>query len=362
MGQLRVLPVLIDEPGGAAQYATLLKSLIDASPEDGFVVLDPIKVDASPARLLRSVRAVGVAIETGRPSLVHAHGVRAAGIVRLAALFARMPFVVTIHGLHSLRRNQGNGRRFVLWMNRAVLRAAKLVLVLGESDRATVLSARIADPSRVMLARPSMPADKPIDRDQARRELKLPAESLVVLWLGRFTEQKDPWTFVQAMEAAQSDRLIGLMVGDGEMLDGIAEFVSTHLRDSCRLLGWVDDPTVVLAASDVYVNTSIWEGLPQAALEATQRKLALVLTDCPGNRDLNVPEAGVVMITPGDHAQLAATLRDLTQDPSLAPRLGATATSVLTSIYNDATMRREVVAGYRQALGAKRSGRPETAG
>ena len=69
--------------------------------------------------------------------------------------------------------------------------------------------------------------------------------------------------------------------GDGELR---AELTSPNIK--CT--GWMErkELEIYLANADIYLSTSLWEGMPLSVLEAMSIGLPVVLSDCVGNRDL----------------------------------------------------------------------------
>jgi glycosyltransferase involved in cell wall biosynthesis len=76
----------------------------------------------------------------------------------------------------------------------------------------------------------------------------------------------------------------------------------------------------VLARSDIFVLSSLWEGLPLVAVEAMAAARPVVLSDVGGNRDLIDHGVQGLLVPPGDAAALAAALLELLADN---PRLQA---------------------------------------
>jgi glycosyltransferase involved in cell wall biosynthesis len=112
----------------------------------------------------------------------------------------------------------------------------------------------------------------PRDRAEARAALDLPADRPIALMLGRLdTRQKGIDRLAMAIRRDR-DRLAGwtiLIVGDGEgapLVDALAADLAG--RVDLRRLGWTDRPHDYLAAADLLLMPSRWEGVPLVMLEA----------------------------------------------------------------------------------------------
>jgi glycosyltransferase involved in cell wall biosynthesis len=273
------------------------------------LLLEKADLSASVLGWWRQLRSVLRSLNETKAAIVHAHGVRAAAIAVPAARFKHRTVVVTVHGLHSLRRTSRWGKPFVGPLNRVVLRGAHRVLVLSAADASLVEENRLSLPSKLRYVNPVFEPIHPLPQGSARAILGIPPSARVALWLGRFDEQKDPLTFVRAMERLESaEPVIGLMVGDGPLIRVVSERVREEAAN-IALTGWLEDPALAFASADVYVSTSRWEGMALTVLEAAAAGLPLILSDSPGNNDCSSPMSSVSSFPIGDSQALADLLR-----------------------------------------------------
>jgi glycosyltransferase involved in cell wall biosynthesis len=121
-------------------------------------------------------------------------------------------------------------------------------------------------------------------RSDLRQELGLPPASRLLVSVGRFDRQKDPLlmlqTFREVLGSAPDTCL--LLVGDGVLRAQIEQVRQTlGLKDRVRLLGVMSPTRIaqVLAASDLFVMSSAYEGMPIAVLEALATGLPVVSTN-----------------------------------------------------------------------------------
>lgn len=111
---------------------------------------------------------------------------------------------------------------------------------------------------------------------------KQPGKPLVFGTVGRITFQKNPQLFNQIAQHFQGDdRVKFLWIGDGELRHEIQE------NSQVQVTGWVtsDEVKGYLKQVDIYISTSLWEGLPLSVLEAMALGKPLLLSDCVGNID-----------------------------------------------------------------------------
>jgi glycosyltransferase involved in cell wall biosynthesis len=332
-----VLHVLPHRGGGGETYVDTLAAM------DGYrfdrVHLAPALAGAA-RHLPRGVaRAFGWA---HRHDLVHVHGEAVAALC-LPLLVAK-PSVVTLHGLHLVRRLEGARRRAAELNLRAVVRAADRTICVSETEHE--LLARILGHAadRAVVIRNGVripPPTSPEERAATRRELGLGEDDGVAIWVGSRDERKDPLTAARAAVAASVPLLVVGEAPRPNTLDG-------ETSPLVRVLGRRDDVPRLLAASDVFVHTARREGLSLSLLEAMAHGLAPVVSDVPENVEA-IGETGIA-VAPGGEAGLAAALRRLTTNPAERMALGEGARGRAAERFDAPTMVARTRALYEEVL------------
>jgi glycosyltransferase involved in cell wall biosynthesis len=270
---------------------------------------------ATGPRPLHDVRAVArIRSAVAGADIVHAHGLRA-GLLGGLAVPRTTPYVVT---WHNAVLATGARRRAYAWLERVVARRADVTLAVSEDlvERARRLGA--VDVRHVEIPAPPLP---PALRSPAQVRAELGAEARpLVLALGRLHPQKG---FDQLVRAATglADRVPAPLVaiaGDGPQREAIAAQIAS-LRAPVTLLGRRDDVADLLAAADVAVMSSVWEGWPLAAQEILRAGVPLVATRVGGVPEL-VGDAAV-LVPPADSEALAREVARLLDDPAACEAL-----------------------------------------
>ena len=279
-----------------------------------FMRIDPTSLRADPRGWFRTTRDLREATDRNSCQIVHAHGVRAGAVAAIAWSKATRPKrLITVQGLHSLRRAGPLTATPAAWFNRAVLSRVDQVIAVSASDRDTIVNLRLARPARVVLVSPGISlAQLPPDTSQSKGngdETRPP----VLLWMGRFVEQKNPWMLLRLVERLRGIEATWLAAGSGPLLDAVRDR-ATRLDLPITFLGWREDALDVLASADLYVSTARWEGLPVALLEAAAAALPIVATDVPGNRDLLEEGVPIALAPADDDDAMAAMVRGLLTD------------------------------------------------
>jgi glycosyltransferase involved in cell wall biosynthesis len=164
-------------------------------------------------------------------------------------------------------------------------------------------------------------------RASVRQALGLDSDAEVAVNVGRQEFRKDQLSFLEAIAelAGKRPRLIGLQVGPrGHATDQLEERVDVDdLRGRVHLLGQRDDVPDILAAADVFVFPSLYEGLGGSVIEAMGLGLPIVASDTPALRELVEPEENALLVPIRSPQKLAAAIERTLDDEDLSRRFGA---------------------------------------
>ncbi|MEO6809279.1 MAG: glycosyltransferase [Isosphaeraceae bacterium] len=240
---------------------------------------------------------------------------------RLAARRAGVPVVVTAEMAVDLWKGctpLAIDRRLACWTDR----------VVGNS-RAVVdfyRNAGIPDDRLAMIYSGISDEEPPtVDRAEVRASLGLPTDAPLALFVGRLAAQKGVDDLLKALDLLQHVRpdLRTLIVGDGPLRGDLEELANAfRLGGSARFLGHRDDVPRLLAAADLLVLPSLYEGLPNVVLEAMRFRVPVVATAAPGTTEVvNDGQTGL-LVPPRAPKELARAIRTLLDEPEFARRLG----------------------------------------
>jgi len=163
----------------------------------------------------------------------------------------------------------------------------------------------------------------------------------LLLAAGRFCEQKNFGDLVAAAVRLAADGFAYRLViaGDGEERPDLqARVAAAGLEGRVWLPGNLTDLDQVMGAADVFVMSSLWEGLPLVLLEAMAAGLPTVAYAIDGVNELVAPGETGLTVPAGDPAALAGALADLAADASRRRRLGQAAAAVIRERFSFDTL------------------------
>jgi glycosyltransferase involved in cell wall biosynthesis len=269
------------------------------------IALDDLRwsVPWAVARIARLVRR-------HRPQVIVANSMVTAWVARLAGLPYRIPVVAIAHGWPAERY------RLVA---RPLAVADRVVPVSQEVARRLVEAGLPASKVHIIPNGVDLSPFAPRTAEQQRRAREIlgaAEDDVVVTNIGRYVEQKRQHRIVE-IAARLRDELPELkyaVIGWGPLEDELrAQIRAAGLEDTVRLLVRRTDVPDLLMASDLYLCTSDWEGMPLSMIEAMAAGLPIVSTDVEGMSALVRPDNGV-LCPPGDLDALTDAVRRLGRD------------------------------------------------
>ncbi len=366
--KIRVLECIRQGQIGGGE--THLLSLVENLDRSRF---EPVVLSFTEGPMVERLRAMGVrthVLYTERPfdvtkwrkvkrlmaaegvDLVHAHGTRASSNTLWAARRLRIPLVYTVHGWSFHDDQPFWVRRLRIWGERWITARSALNIAVSASSRQTGIE-KIAGFQAVVVnngidQRKFSPSRKLAD---IRGELNIPRDAVLLLFLARFTGHKQPLTLIRAFheavgklaEVGKAAGLHLLMVGEGdEKEEGMRLAAELGLAGKVHFSPFRQDVPDVLAACDIYVLPSLWEGLPIGLLEAMAMRKAVIGTNVDGTREVLCDGENGLVVEPGDVSALAAAILRLAGDGELRESMGARAEETVRERFNATVMTKEI--------------------
>ena len=255
--------------------------------------------------------------------VVHTHSSKAGVLGRVAAWLAGVKLIVhTVHGWSFHDHQPKLFFSLCVLLERWCARFTHVLIVVStrEQEQGWLLGIRPLGHYIVIRCgiRHEDYQNDDARRQKARKKLAIAPECLVIGTVACFKPQKNPLAFLRLAVGIKKEirKVKFLMVGDGSMRKKISSFLCAHRLDSDVILtGWHEDVPDMLAAMDVFVLTSLWEGLPVVVFEAMSAGIPVVVTDTGGIRDLIIPgKTGYLVDPDNDHKMLEKVLLLLKHD------------------------------------------------
>lgn len=213
-----------------------------------------------------------------QPDIVHLHSSKAGILGRLAFIGKKTPIFYTPHGYSFLMKNQSKLKILFYKSMEYIFAKTKSVTIacsIGEYEEA------------VKFSKNAKVVNNGINVNQLEKNINSVKKELeffekkkkTVYTLGRISYQKNPELFNKiAMVLPDTDFL---WIGDGELREKLT-------APNIKITGWISRKEALRYAmqSDIFVLTSLWEGLPMSLLESMYLKKLCIVSDVVGNHDV----------------------------------------------------------------------------
>jgi glycosyltransferase involved in cell wall biosynthesis len=191
----------------------------------------------------------------------------------------------------------------------------------------------------------------PSDRDAVRRSLGVAPDGRLLIVVAKLYAQKGHAVLLEALATARlGPHDAALFVGDGPERPSLERVARDRDLRAVHFLGNRPDVPQLLAASDLFVLPSLWEGLPMALLEGMASGLPVIATDVAGSRQVVVHGQSGILVSPGDAPALAAAITDLMGDELARARLAAAARMRVEQEFSAARQAERHAAAYQVVL------------
>ena len=317
--------------------------------------ITPLQDLAAVLRLWRTIRRL-------KPDIVHAHTPKGGLLGMLAAFFARVPTrVYHLRGLPMVTAS-GARRRLLRAAERTSCSLAHEVISVATTLRRTALAEGLCSAEKMkVLARGSgqgVDVER-FDPDKAksagaklRQELGIPADALVVGFVGRLVGDKGVGELAQAWQKLREEfsEAYLLLVGPEETRDALAESVLGALRadERVHLAGFIDAPDPYYAAMDVVAFPSYREGFPNVPLEAGAMGLPLVVSNIPSCLDAVRENETALVVPVKDADALCSAIASYLADPALRSQHGEAGRRFVSEFFSQHSLTDAILCEYRR--------------
>lgn len=207
--------------------------------------------------------------------IIHLHSSKAGFLGRIVSflLGKSSKTIYTPHAISFLRLDVNpKKRKIFIWMEKFASLFGGKIVACSKSEKEAIEEQGIKNVTFINNGIKPLQVEKKINT----------SNKITIISVGRLFIQKNPKLFNDiALEFINNPNIQFIWCGDGELK---LELTSPNIK--CT--GWIKRKELenYLANADIYLSTSLWEGLPLSVLEAMSIGLPVVLSDCVGNRDL----------------------------------------------------------------------------
>ena len=147
-----------------------------------------------------------------------------------------------------------------------------------------------------------------IKKSKIKSKIKFDKKKLKLINVGRYANQKDQLTLLKAVNKIKDKiNFTLLLVGRGIEKENLIKYIyENNLSKQVKLIDFQNNPFNLIKLSDVFILTSLYEGLPNVLLESQVLKKFIISSDCPtGPREILLNGKAGFLFNVGDHTELS---------------------------------------------------------
>ncbi len=260
-------------------------------------------------------------VRSRKIDIIQTHGFKPSLLGFFAQLFCRVKWVCFLHGTTS---ENIKVKIYYLIENIAQQFATRTILV-SEAQRGKIFKGY--DESRVRILHNAINVEQPtpvsVESQPVREVLGLPADSRLLVVVGRFSPEKGVDIFLDAVSklSMNENDIYAILVGDGQERKRLeAQTMALHIKNNVHFVGFTKTPGDFMIDADLVVVPSRSEGIPNAVLEAMTLGKPVVATAVGGIPE--IIEDGVSgSLVPSERPDLLAdAIKMLLNDPAMYNR------------------------------------------
>lgn len=196
---------------------------------------------------------------------------------------------------------------------------------------------------------------KEVNKAHVRASLNLPKDAYVIGTIGRLTEQKGYTVLLNAVSPVLKENpdTYFIIAGTGHLESYLQnQTKELGIEHNVRFLGTRNDIEDLLPTFDIFVNSSLWEGLPTVIMESMLAKVPVLATAVGGNAELIEDIVTGFLVKPDDAVALANKINDiLDMEPNSLKKITNSAQQFIKNNFSIATVAQQHVDIYKQVMG-----------
>jgi glycosyltransferase involved in cell wall biosynthesis len=340
---------------------------------DAFFLFPDLRRSVNPQVDIRALNQITDLLRKHQYHIVHTHSAKAGTLGRIAARRAKVP--VIIHTFHSFGWQVARTAHtrpwqsytssikewFYILMERYAASLCDALITVCELNKQEAFDINLAPPEKFTTIYSGIDLNRfkvNVDRIEKCHSLGLLPDRPIIGTIGRLSTQKAPLDFVTAAQTVlqQKPDVQFIMVGDGELASKVHQAIGDEQR--IKVFGFRSDIPEILSIVDLFVLSSLWEGLGRSLTEAMIMGVPVTATAVDGVPELVTHQQTGLLSPPGDPARLAENIMWLLDHPEEARKMSECAKQRVIPTFSAERMVEQIEALYEHLLVEKGYAQP----
>ena len=321
--------------------------------------IESFKRDVSIIKELQSLYELFRLIREERPDIVHVNSSKAGGLGACVARLLGVPRIIfTIHGWPGNEDRPLYQKRLISFFSWLTCMLSHISITITPNDFKYVRNLLFLKNKTAHIPNGIEYIDHQ-SKEAARTKLThhtpvaIPQGALLVGTIAELTHNKDLSTMIESFihEYADDDNTFLILIGGGELQHALQKQIDEHHAESrVLLLGAVPDAYTLLPAFDVFMLTSVKEGLPYVVLEAGSASLPVVATEVGGIPNIITHDYSGLLVPPRNIIETRKALRRLLDNPQERRILGHNLNTTVNTTFQLSRMVSGTLRAYTEKI------------
>lgn len=280
-------------------------------------------------------------------NIIHAHGKGASLISRIIAFFLNKPLVYTFHGIHLKCHSKIYQFLYIFYEN-IFGRGDKCKVFVSFSERRYAINSniKIGNENIVIFNGVKNRKKNYLKKNLDQKKYNFPEKKITIISIARFVKQKNIYEILQIASLVPEYNFI--ILGDGPLSSEILFLKNQMKINNVNLPGSKTNIFDYLKKADIYLNTSLYEGLPLSVLEAMSVGLPILASNVIGNCDTIEHYRSGFLYSLGDIKAASTYIRILSKDNNLRASMSKESISRQRKLFEIKKMSNEYAKVYKK--------------
>jgi len=268
------------------------------------------------------------------PDIVHSNGPKAGFLFRKVCFELGIPNVYTHHSV-VYKQFKSILNPLYKTLEKKASKWCNKVIVVCEAAKRDLVSDGVTPADMIEVVYNGLKsAEIKYSKKEARRNLAIPEDSIVLVSVSRLDPPKDPITallaFAKLIKEYPNRNILFFFVGDGSHKEKMMKIIKDeNLQRNVLVTGFQSDVDIYLAAADIFVFSTTKEGLPIAILEGLKYSLPIIATNTDGIPEEVVHEKNGFLCSLGNIDEMHHYMKILVENERLRKEMGNTSRQLL---------------------------------
>jgi glycosyltransferase involved in cell wall biosynthesis len=282
----------------------------------------------SPYKILQNRRAfkkLKAVVKNGGFDLIHTHQPVGGVMGRRVGAACGIPVIYTAHGFHFYK---GAPKKMLLYkmVEKKYSKKTDALVTMNNEDfgNAKKMKAKRVYKINGIGYDPTKNKAFEFDKEALRGEIGVAETDFVLVNIGECIKRKNQRILIEAMRTITDEKVKLLICGGGKLLDEYRQLVeSLGLCERVKCLGYRKDVRNILKIADVFVSSSVQEGLPMGMMEAMFEGMPVITSNIRGSSDLIQHNENGLLVGVHDLGGYVDAIKTLAVDKKMCAKMGA---------------------------------------